>query len=78
MRLTVFPYNNISILKMHKKSLFILLGLIALSFGAYEPEVLMTVTPQLINKFVADNNQTIIDQINKFHIQDPGVIEQKV
>lgn len=63
---------------MHKKSLLILLGLIALSFSAYEPEMLMTVTPQLINKFVADNNQTIIDQINKYHIQDPGVIEEKV
>ena len=37
----------------------------------------MTVTPQLLNQAIANNNQTIIDKINSYHIKDPGTIEEK-
>jgi hypothetical protein len=61
-----------------QKCLLLGLFLVALVQAAYEPELLLTVKPQFLNKFIANYSDTIIDAINNYTIPDPAPFEEKV
>lgn len=67
--------NNISISMLK----YLIVGLlVALASSAYEPELLLTVKPQFLNKFIANYSDLIIHTLNNYSIPDPAPFEEKV